>query len=366
MNETEASDDGAGESLKRHYRAITAVLVICTVCVICAIRGFTFSATAENAKPTLDLGIYGHVAHAGWVVKDLDRVVNCWEKLGIHDIERHGFVRAPEVTYRGKRVVARLKTAVSRVGGAEIDWIQPVAGESAYADFLRDHGEGIHHLAFRVSSQSQYEDQVQFFASNGVGQVETGNWTGKNGTGRFVYLDTAPRGGGITFELIYESGETGAGKVSRRNDYPFTQIVQYAFVVRDLSKVNEFYKGLGFGDMGSERFIGLDRRYNGAPSNYEMDLGWWKWGDVPFEWIQSRVAPNVYDDYLKAHGEGLHHLAVNVDDLDKAEAIFLSKGVGVAQSGAWDIRGSRGRFAYIEPEGCGGVTIELLWNEPSK
>jgi glyoxalase/bleomycin resistance protein/dioxygenase superfamily protein len=118
--------------------------------------------------------------------------------------------------------------------------------------------------------------------------------------------------------------------------------------------------------MGSDRFVGLERRYHGAPSNYEMDLGWWKWGEVPFEWIQSRIAPNVYDDYLKAHGEGLHHLAVNVNDLDKAEALLHSKGVGVLQSGAWDIRGSRGRFAYIEPEGCGGVTIELLWNEPPK
>jgi len=122
-------------------------------------------------------------------------------------------------------------------------------------------------------------------------------------------------------------------------------------VVRDLSKVNDFYKGLGFGEMGSDRFVGLDRQYHGAPSNYEMDLGRWKWGDVPFEWIQSRIAPNVYDDYLKAHGEGLHHLAVNVGDLDKAEALFRSKGVEVLQSGAWDIKGSRGRFAYIEPQG---------------
>ena len=38
-------------------------------------------------------------------------------------------------------------------------------------------------------------------------------------------------------------------------------------------------------------------------------------------------------------------------DLDKAEALFRSKGVEVLQSGAWDIKGSRGRFAYIEPQG---------------
>jgi hypothetical protein len=33
-------------------------------------------------------------------------------------------------------------------------------------------------------------------------------------------------------------------------------------------------------------------------------------------------------------------------------------------SGRWDTKGSQGRFAYLDAEGHGGVTIELLWNKP--
>jgi catechol 2,3-dioxygenase-like lactoylglutathione lyase family enzyme len=336
------------------------------VCASWAVMRAPGAPRPDIAKPSVDLGIYGHVVHVGWVVKDLDRVVDFWEKLGVKDIQRRGVVNTPEVVYRGRTFVAKIKRATARVGGAEIEWIQPVSGVSTFSDFLRRHGDGIHHLAFRVPNAGQFDEQVKYFAGHGVGTVETGSWAGKNGTGRFVYLDTASRGGGITLELFYDPDAPRPAETRRANEYPFTQIVQYAMVVRDLAKVNEFYKGLGFGDMGSDRFVGLDRVYHGAPSKYEMDLGWWRWGDVPFEWIQSQVRPNVYSDYLKAHGEGLHHLAVNVRDLDQAIALFRAKGVTVAQSGAWDIRGSRGRFAYIDTDPYGGVTIELLWNEPPK
>ncbi len=355
--------------MRGHFHLLLAAIGAGAACALWAAIPWVGAPRPDISKPSVDLGIYGHVVHVGWVVKDLDRVVNFWEKLGINHIQKLGLVDMPEVTYRGKKMATRrgaLKTATATVGRVEIDWIQPVSGESAYRDFLKQHGDGIHHLAFRVASAAQFNEQLHYFEKRGVPAVELGEWKGRNGRGRFVYLETAPRGGGITFELIYDPDAPRLAKTSGANEYPFNEIVQYAIVVRDLSKVNEFYEHLGFGGMGGERFVGLDRVYRGAPGKYEMDLGWWRWGDVPFEWIQSQVGPNVYSDYLKAHGEGLHHLAVNVRDLDQAIALFRAKGVAVAQSGAWDIHGSRGRFAYIDTEPYGGVTIELLWNEPPK
>ncbi|MGE5327506.1 MAG: VOC family protein, partial [Deltaproteobacteria bacterium] len=62
--------------------------------------------------------------------------------------------------------------------------------------------------------------------------------------------------------------------------------------------------------------------------------------------------------------EGFHHLAFNVKDMDEAIAHFKAKGVAVSQSGGWDANGSRGRFAYLETDAHGGVTVELLWNAP--
>lgn len=37
-------------------------------------------------------------------------------------------------------------------GGIQIELISPVSGDSPYATFLRERGEGLHHLAFVVAS----------------------------------------------------------------------------------------------------------------------------------------------------------------------------------------------------------------------
>jgi hypothetical protein len=85
---------------------------------------------------------------------------------------------------------------------------------------------------------------------------------------------------------------------------------------------------------------------------------------VTFEWIQSTQGPNVYEGYLKTHDEGLHYLAFNVADMDQAITQFKAKDVPVSMSGGWDLPQGKGRFAYLDTEPYGGLTIELLWNQP--
>lgn len=320
---------------------------------------------AEVAKPTVDLSIYGHVVQVGWVIKDLDSVVAYWEKLGLKNITPARIMELPDVVYRGKKTPLSLKMAFGNIGGVEIEWIQPVKGSSVYNEFLRKHGDGVHHLAFAVSSPEQLEEQLQLFESHGVGVVQRGSWQGTKGKGLFAYLDTAPKGGGLTIELMYNPDAPPKGEShASSNDYPFNKIVQYAFVVRDVHKVAAFYEGLGFGGMPIDHNISVNRIYRGKPGKFEMYLGWGRFGDVPFEWIQSLVGPSVYDEYLKAHGEGLHHLAFDVKDMDQAVRSLEAKGAPPSQTGGWDSPGSKGRFAYLDAEPHGGVTIELLWNQP--
>jgi methylmalonyl-CoA/ethylmalonyl-CoA epimerase len=135
-------------------------------------------------------------------------------------------------------------------------------------------------------------------------------------------------------------------------------------VVRDVHEVSAFYERIGLGALPIERNVSLNRVYRGNPGAFEMLLGWGRKGDVVFEWIQSMVGPNVYEEYLRQHGEGLHHLAFNVVDMDGTIAKLQSRGLGVTMSGGWNVNGYEGRFAYLDAEKHGGVTIELLWNKP--
>ncbi len=341
------------------------LLAACVLVIVLAWPTQKFPAASEVAKPALDLAIYGHVVQVGWVVKDLDRVVDYWEKLGLKNIDRRGVLEMQDVTYRGKPSPATVKMAIGYIGGVQIEWIQPLKGCGACDEFLRKHGDGIHHLAYAVPSAARLDEEIKSFHARGVGVVQQGSWQGNEGTGRFAYLNTAPQGGGLTIELLYNPDAPPSGASSGSpNDYPFSKIVQYAFVVHDVKKVGEFYQRLGFGGMSIDHNISVNRNYRGAPGKFEMYLGWQRFSDVSFEWVQELVGPSVYAEYLRAHAEGFHHLAFEVTDMDQAVELFKKKGVAVSQSGGWDSPGSKGRFAYLDTEPYGGVTIELLWDQP--
>jgi catechol 2,3-dioxygenase-like lactoylglutathione lyase family enzyme len=344
-------------SVARVFIAMAASLVI-------GFAAFPLPASEEVAKPTIDLSIYRHVVQVGWVVADLDSVVDYWENLGLRNVHRAGVVDFPTVIYHGDKAPLKLKMAFGDIGGVQIEWIQPVEGESVYNEFLKKHGDGVHHLAYLMPTPAVMDEQIRYFKKRGVDVVQQGTWKGRKGEGRFAYLDTAPEGGGITIELTYNPDWGPDGEAPSANEYPLTKLVQYALVVPDVHKVGAFWERMGFGGLDVVHNVSLDRVYRGQPGQYEMDLGWGRAGDVPFEWIQPRVGPSVYDEYRKSRGEGFHHLAFNVKDMDEAIAHFKAKGVAVAQSGAWDINGNQGRFAYLDSDPHGGVTVELLWNRP--
>ncbi|MFB3920170.1 MAG: VOC family protein [Terriglobia bacterium] len=324
-----------------------------------------FALPPDAAKPTVDLAIYGHVVQVGWVVKDLDRVVAYWEKLGLKNIHRDGVQEFPDVTYRGKKAPLSMKMAFADIGGVQIEWIQPVKGKSVYDEFLSRHGDGVHHLAYAVSNPAQLEEQKKYFEGKGVEIVQYGSWEGDKGKGLFAYLDTAAKGGGLTIELVYNPDAPAAGAVAEsNNEDPFNKIVQYALVVKDAKKVSDYYQSLGLGAMPIDLNKSINRSFRGQPGRFEMYLGWWHWGDVTFEWIQPLVGPSVYHEALKKHGEGFHHLAFSVKDMDEAVKALETKGAPTSQSGGWDTPTSKGRFSYQDTEPCGGVTIELLWDQP--
>jgi len=177
-------------------------------------------------------------------------------------------------------------------------------------------------------------------------------------------MNTAAEGGGMTVALEYDPDQARGAAAAAANEDPFRRITQYAFVVRDVHKVSAYSERIGLGALPIERNVSLDRVYRGRPGVFEMLLGWGRQGDVVFEWIQSTVGPNVYDEHLQQRGEGFHHLGFNVADMDAAVAKLRSRGLEVTMSGGWNVNGHEGRFAYLDADKHGGVAIELLWNKP--
>jgi hypothetical protein len=322
------------------------------------------SLVSEGATPALDPVIYHHVAQVTWVVADLDRVVGFWQRLGIHDIHRDGVVSFPNLTYRGKPDRASARQITGKVGELEIRWIQPEKGGRFWRESLREHRDGIRVLSYAVRSAREFDDQIKYFTSKGVGVVVEDSWQGTTGQGRFAYLDTAAQGGGHTLGLIDDpdtrshTAVEGAG-----NEYPLGKITHFAWVVNDVHKVDDYYAGLGFQPFSRiDHNVSLDRVYRGQPGTYEMWLGWDRTGDAPFEWVQQITGPDVYVEFAKTHGEGFHHLGVNVTDMDEAIRLMTARGAPPSQLAAWSTPKGKGRAVYLDTEPYGGVTLELIYD----
>ena len=94
----------------------------------------------------------------------------------------------------------------------------------------------------------------------------------------------------------------------------------------------------------------------GEASNYDMDLriGRGDIGGLKVELIQPLEGPSIYHEFLEEKGEGLHHLAFFVDNVDTEIADAEKKGFKVVQTGAM----SNTKWAYLESEDS-GMLIEL-------
>ena len=131
----------------------------------------------------------------------------------------------------------------------------------------------------------------------------------------------------------------------------------------DIDPVFDYYKKIGLPMSSINRDNkGLLRRYRGKEGDLRMHMGWGKMGSTTLEMLQPTRGWSVYNDYLKKYGDGFHHIAFMVDDMDKAIAVMQERGVAVSQDGAWGKTEVEGRFAYLETDLIGGLSIELLWS----
>lgn len=86
-------------------------------------------------------------------------------------------------------------------------------------------------------------------------------------------------------------------------------------------------------------------------------------GDTRIELLQSMTPDGVISKFIDKKGEGVHHIAYQVDDINKALANLQAKGVELIdkqpRKGAHN-----SKVAFINPKGTYGILVELV--EPEK
>jgi catechol 2,3-dioxygenase-like lactoylglutathione lyase family enzyme len=320
--------------------------------------GFLLLAAAVPERAELPY-FYREVSSVHWVVRDLDRVKAAWEKLGFPAVDRGEM--AGWGSYLGEHGSSRFRLAQAQLAGAEVLWIQPLEGENSFTDHLARHGEGVMSLNYAAPGREALDAEVARLSKLGVRVLQRGELTTAAGRLTVVHMDTAAEGkyvlGLVHDETPRPSTEAPPLPVPLR-------LSQYAVVVRSLDRVSAYWEKLGFPKMEVTHGTLSDLVHRGRPGKFDQRLGWHRHGRVTWEWIEPLAGPTVYQDFLEEHGEGFHHLAFDVTDMDAALAFFEARGAPVVQSGAWGEKGrpGSGRFAYAATDAFGGVTTELLWN----
>jgi catechol 2,3-dioxygenase-like lactoylglutathione lyase family enzyme len=143
-----------------------------------------------------------------------------------------------------------------------------------------------------------------------------------------------------------------------------SRVDQVALVVRDLdATVREYWERLGIGPWTIVTFGPETVRelvYRGSPASFRMRAAFAMTENVQLEVIESLDGPNIYEEFLASHGEGVHHLGVRVPDVRAAVVEMESRGYVVIQAGYGTGTEGEGGFAYFETDGPLGTLVELI------
>jgi catechol 2,3-dioxygenase-like lactoylglutathione lyase family enzyme len=146
--------------------------------------------TLPQTLPFLKNGI----AQVAILVEDLDKTVeNYWAVFGIGPWHFYTYARplVREMSYRGKPADFEMRIALSYIGPLRIELIEAKAGDSIYADLIREHGYGVHHFGILVEEMNE---ELAKAKAAGLQMIQDGD-------GHYAYLDTEELLG-VTLELI--------------------------------------------------------------------------------------------------------------------------------------------------------------------
>ena len=76
--------------------------------------------------------------HVGVAVKSIDQMLSIYSKIGEFEIK--------QTEVAGQKA----KIALLRAGETSVEFLEPTSEESTLSKFIREKGEGLHHIAFEV------------------------------------------------------------------------------------------------------------------------------------------------------------------------------------------------------------------------
>jgi methylmalonyl-CoA/ethylmalonyl-CoA epimerase len=156
------------------------------------------------------------ISQIALVVEDIEEALERYHRVlgwGPWNVYEHKPPLLHHTRVRGKDVEYTMIGAEAHVGPIVVELIQPVSGPSIYAEWLEEHGEGLHHIAvMRPTPETSEETRKRFLEEAGADIL----MEGRIGDGiHFYYVDSQPQ-----LKAIFESGTGHAVDLKPTYVYP--------------------------------------------------------------------------------------------------------------------------------------------------
>jgi len=97
-------------------------------------------------------------------------------------------------------------------------------------------------------------------------------------------------------------------------------------------------------------------QYRGETTEGRAKLAFFELGQIGLELIEPVGGPSIWQEYLDAHGPGLHHIAFRVKGMDEVISKLEAEQMTAVQRGDY----TGGCYAYLEGFSRLGIILELL------
>lgn len=137
-------------------------------------------------------------------------------------------------------------------------------------------------------------------------------------------------------------------------------ITQIGLVVKDIEKSSEKWAAiLGFSEKPqviiTDEFEKANTHFRGKPTGAQAKLAFFRLENITIELIEPVGKKSTWYEHLKKHGEGFHHIAFNVEGMEKNIVYLENRGGKLEQKG--DFTG--GSYSYVDMPEL-GIIFELL------
>ncbi len=125
------------------------------------------------------------------------------------------------------------------------------------------------------------------------------------------------------------------------------RIDHVGIAVKSLDEAAKLYTDLGLKIEGTE-----------VVESQKVKVAFINIGESRIELLESTAPDGNIAKFIEAKGEGIHHLAVKVDDVEKALAELSAKGYALIDK-APRIGAGGHKIAFVHPKATKGVLLEL-------